>query len=340
MSFSPKRCLIVGPSWVGDMIMAQSLFMTLKQRYPFLQIDVLAPSWSKPIVASMPEVSESIEMPIGHGKIGFSQRYRMGKALRANNYDWAIVLPNSLKSALIPYWSNIPRRTGYVGEMRYGLLNDTRKLDKQRLTMTVQRFVALAHDNMTCSPGDYQSPKLQVSDKEIAVTIASFDLNPNDRPVLALCPGAEYGPAKRWPEAHFANLAQRVIKGGWQVWLLGSDKDIPVTEAIKKLTDSKYCVSLAGKTSLQQVMNLLASADKAVSNDSGLMHIAAAVNTPLVALYGSSDPVFTPPLSVNHHVLSLGLECSPCFKRECPLGTLACLKGISVDQVHSKVIDG
>ena len=338
MSFSPNRCLIVGPSWVGDMIMAQSLFMALKQRYPLLKIDVLAPGWSKPIVASMPEVSESIEMPLGHGKIGFAQRYRIGKALRANSYDWAIVLPNSLKSALIPYWAKIPKRTGYVGEMRYGLLNDVRALDKQRLSMTVQRFVALAHDKEAYSPDDYQMPKLQVSDQEIAATMATFDLDHIVKPVLALCPGAEYGPAKRWPEAHFASLAKRVINEGWQVWLLGSDKDIPVAEEIKKLTDSEYCVSLAGKTSLQQVMNLLARADKAVSNDSGLMHIAAAVNTPLVALYGSSDPTFTPPLSANHEILSLGLECSPCFRRECPLGTLACLEGISTDQVYVKVI--
>ena len=337
MSFSPQRCLIVGPSWVGDMIMAQSLFMALKQRFPHLQIDVLAPGWSKPIVASMPEVSESIGMPLGHGKIGLGERYRLGKSLRTKKYDWCIVLPNSLKSVLIPYWANIPKRTGYVGEMRYGLLNDARTLDKQTLGMTVQRFVALAHERESFSPENYQAPRLRLSEVELAGTLSGFGLR-DTRPALALCPGAEYGPAKRWPEAHFASLAKRVVAEGWQVWLLGSDKDVPVTEEIKRLIDSEYCVSLAGKTTLQQVMYLLALADKAVSNDSGLMHIAAAVNTPLVALYGSSDPTFTPPLSTNHDVLSLGLECSPCFKRECPLGTLACLEGISVTEVFVKVI--
>ena len=179
---------------------------------------------------------------------------------------------------------------------------------------------------------------MQLSDEEIAITLATFDLSVEDRPVLALCPGAEYGPAKRWPEAHFASLSQKAIDAGWQVWLLGSDKDAPVTEGIKKLIGSEYCVSLAGQTSLKQAMHLLSIAKKAVSNDSGLMHIAAAVNTPLVALYGSSDPLFTPPLSNNNDVISLGLECSPCFKRECPLGTLACLDGISVDRVFGRII--
>lgn len=337
MSFSPERCLIVGPSWVGDMIMAQSLFIELKRRYPTLQMDVLAPGWSKAIVASMPEVSESIEMPLGHGKLGLTERYHLGRSLRAKGYDWSIVLPNSLKSALIPYWANIAKRTGYIGEMRYGLLNDARKLNKRTLTMTVQRFVALGVAEGSYSPDDYPKPALIVNAQEQSETLAAFKLKTEGRPVLALCPGAEYGPAKRWPEANFAELAKQAIQKGWQVWLLGSDKDIPVTDMIKESVASEYCVSLAGRTSLKQVMHLLSAATKAVSNDSGLMHIAAAVNTPLVAIYGSSDPGFTPPLSDNHDILSLGLKCSPCFKRECPLGTLACLEGIGVEHVVQKI---
>lgn len=337
MFFSPKRCLVVGPSWVGDMIMAQSLFIELKNRYPALKIDVLAPSWSQSIVASMPEVSESIEMPLGHGKLALHERYRLGKSLRGRGYDWSIVLPNSLKSALVPFWANIPKRTGYIGEMRYGLLNDARKLDKTALKMTVQRFVSLGVTDGCYSPENYPKPKLAINAQDREKTLAALGLETKSRPVLAMCPGAEYGPAKRWPETHFAELAAKAGRNGWQVWLLGSDKDTPVAHKIKQLSATEHCISLAGKTSLEQVMYLLSAATKVVSNDSGLMHIAAAVNTPLVAIYGSSDPGFTPPLSDNHEVFSLGLACSPCFKRECPLGTLACLEDIGVGLVTNKL---
>ncbi len=144
MPLNPQRCLVVGPSWVGDMVMAQSLFIRLRQGHPDMEIDVLAPAWSRPLLAVMPEVNQSIVMPLGHGELGLAARYRLGVSLRQRSYDWAIVLPNSFKSALVPWWANIPVRTGYRGEMRYGLINDMRILDRQKLAMTVQRFVALA----------------------------------------------------------------------------------------------------------------------------------------------------------------------------------------------------
>lgn len=327
-----KKCLVVGPSWVGDMIMAQSLFIRLKEDNPELIIDVLAPQWSEPLLAVMPEVNASIVMPLGHGEVGLGKRYALGKSLRANGYDWAIILPNSLKSALVPFWAKIPKRTGYKGEMRYGLLNDVRYLDKQVLTMTVQRFVALGSQTHPKKAPNYAQPSIAVSAEKLSKTQAKFSLS-QQQAFIALCPGAEYGVAKRWPEKHYAQLADKMIEKGYQVLLVGSAKDKPVAENIVRLSNAEPIVDLTGETSLDEVIALLQMADFVVSNDSGLMHIAAAVNTPLVALYGSSDPSFTPPLSANHAVLTLNLSCSPCFKRECPLGTLACLEDITSERV-------
>lgn len=335
MTLDPKKCLVIGPSWVGDMVMAQSLFIVLKQKYPMMSIDVLAPAWSKSILVAMPEVSRALELPFEHGKLDLVGRWRLGCSLREQQYDWGLVLPNSLKSA-IPLWAaNIKQRTGYKGEMRYGLLNDVRRLDKQKLTKTVQRFVGLAFQGVEYD-GIYPNPCLVVDPAIQQQVCEKFNID-GDRPLVAICPGAEYGPAKRWPEKHVAVFAVQMSKLGYQVVLLGSEKDRVVTDAICSLGELPQEVNLAGKTKLSDVMALLAQADIAVTNDSGLMHIAAAVGTQVVAIYGSSDPNFTPPLSYNSEVISLGLECSPCFKRECPLGTLACLEAIEPAQVIKRI---
>lgn len=331
MAFSPQRCLIVGPSWVGDMVMAQSLFMALQQRFPHLQIDVLAPKWSKPILAAMPQVHHAIEMPVTHGELALRKRFQVGNALRTNAYDWAIVLPRSLKSALVPFWARAQVRTGYKGEMRYGLLNDIRPLDKSVLTMTVQRFVALGLPADAPLPPAIEPPQLVVTEAQREAVRQKF-LGEGQN-ILALCPGAEYGGAKRWPADYFVEVARYHLSQGGQVILLGSGKDASVTADIASAAASPACFDLAGKTSLQEVLALLSLADNVVSNDSGLMHVAAAVGTPVIALYGSSDPHYTPPLSDKAKILHLGLECSPCFKRECPLGHLDCLRKISPQQV-------
>lgn len=327
--------LVVGPSWVGDMVMAQSLFKVLKQVHTDCNIDVLAPAWSKALLDRMPEVRAAIEMPLGHGQLQLGLRYRIGKSLREKHYDQAIVLPNSLKSALIPFWARIPRRTGYVGEMRWGLLNDARKLDRQKLTMTVQRFVALACSSKTCETLPEIPPPVLVMDANNAVVACErLGLAKPRGKLLVLCPGAEYGPAKRWPEEYYAEVAREKIRQGWQVWLFGSDKDHAVCEHIATQAGAG-CVNLAGRTSLEDAIDLMSLADAVVSNDSGLMHVAAALQKPLVAVYGSSDPGFTPPLNEQAKVLTLGLSCSPCFKRECPLGHLDCLRKLEPARVLS-----
>ncbi len=330
-----KKILVVGPSWVGDMVMAQSLFMALKANNPDCLIDVLAPQWSLPLLDRMPQVNTGIPMPLGHGQFDLSARYRLGKSLRGKNYQQAILLPNSWKSALIPFFANIKQRTGYLGEQRWGLLNEPRKLDKQFLTMTVQRFVALAYPADQKQLPDCPVPVLKIPENSPQQLIEKFKLTQNNK-ILALCPGAEYGPAKRWPVEHYAELATEKLDQGWNVFLFGSAKDQPVAEQINALANHR-CQDFSGKTSLAEAVDLMSLADVVVSNDSGLMHVAAALNKQVIAIYGSSDPNFTPPLNASAKVINLNLECSPCFKRECPLAHTRCLYDISPQQILAEM---
>jgi len=313
------------------MVMAQSLFMTLKASDPECQIDVLAPEWSFPLLDRMPEVSKGISMPLMHGQFGFSKRVQLGKQLSSVKYDQAILLPNSWKSALIPFFANIPLRTGYIGEARWGLLNDARKLDKKKLSMTVQRFVGLGLVKSKDKFPDYPIPVLSIKKKDQQAVSEKFQLEPSNK-ILALCPGAEYGPAKQWPAEHYAELAKQKIAQGWTVFIFGSAKDKSVSEQINQLSKNS-CHDFSGKTSLAEAVDLMSLSQVVVSNDSGLMHVAAALNKKTIAIYGSSDPGFTPPLNSSAKVIYLNLECSPCFKRECPLGHTQCLTNISPEQV-------
>jgi heptosyltransferase II len=322
--------LLVGPSWVGDMVMAHSLVQTLKERSPDCAIDVLAPAWSSALLDRMPGVRRCVIMPVGHGRLGLGQRFALGKNQR-RRHDQAIVLPNSWKSALIPFFARIPRRIGYLGEWRYGLLNDWRRLDKALLPMTVQRFVALGLPTDAPLPPACPSPRLRVDPADSQTAMSAFKLSAK-RPILLLCPGAEYGPAKRWPAARFAETARVMRDQGWMIWIMGSAKDMMIAEKIRALTGSR-CVNLAGRTTLAQAVDLMAQASAVISNDSGLMHVAAALRRPLVAVYGSSDPQSTPPLSKAARIVSLELKCSPCFQRECPLGHLDCLRTLQPELV-------
>ena len=329
--------LIIGPSWVGDMVMAQTLFICLKQRHGAdCMIDVLAPDWSRPILERMPEVRQALSFPLGHGALELSTRRSIGQGLRGQ-YDQAILLPNSLKSALVPFFADIPLRTGWRGEMRYGLLNDVRKLDKDAYPLMIERFMALAYEPNTELPKPYPRPALQIDPASREQALQHFGLE-RDRPVLALCPGAEFGEAKRWPSEHYAAVADAHIRQGWQVWLFGSKKDHAVAEHIRgRLIPGlrEEATNLCGDTSLAQAIDLLSCADAVVSNDSGLMHVASALNRPLVAVYGSTSPGFTPPLADRVETLQLGLDCSPCFDRTCRFGHYNCLRDLMPAQVNA-----
>lgn len=331
------RILVVGPSWVGDMVMAQSLFKLLKQGRPSCTIDVLAPAWSHPILERMPEVSKALELPLGHGELGLKTRWQLGKSLAQSGYTQAIVLPRSWKSALVPFAAGIPQRTGYLGEQRYFLLNDRRSLNKQVLNQTVKRFAALGlpkgQQATWLHERELPQPLLRVDVLNQQRLLAGLGLN-TSRPVVAMMPGAEYGPAKQWPLDSFRTLATQLAQRGYQVWVLGSTKDQPAGQYIAQ-GQAGGVMNLCGRTQLVDTVDLLACAQHAVTNDSGLMHVAAAVGTRVHAIYGSSSPEFTPPLTENKVVHYLGLPCSPCFKRTCPLGHLECLRGIKPGDVFA-----
>ena len=324
-----KKILIIGPSWVGDMVLAHSLFQSLKAQNPDVIIDVAAPAWTLPLLARMPEVHEAIALPFKHGQLALLERIRFGRSLKHKGYAQAILLVNSFKSAILPLAAGIPQRTGFLGELRYGLLNDIRLLDKSRLPRTVDRFVALGLDkNQNLNISKIANPRLIADHNNAQRVLEKNGINKPTEKILGLCPGAEYGAAKRWPAEYYAEVANKALNHGWQVWLFGSDKDIPVTSTINDLVRGR-CQDWGGKTNLGEAIDLMSLCDTVISNDSGLMHVAAALDKKLVAIYGSSDPHHTPPMHPQAVVEYLGLDCSPCFKRECPLGHLNCLKQIS-----------
>jgi heptosyltransferase-2 len=294
----------------------------LKSRDPQGVIDVLAPPWALPVYRRMPEVAQAIANPFGHGDLRLADRRRFARSLPA--YDRAIVLPNTFKSALIPWHAGVPLRTGWRGEMRYGLLNDMRRLDKEALPLIVERYAALAQAAGEALEGPLPEPRLVVDDIARHATLSRHGLVLG-RPIAAFAPGAEYGPAKRWPARHFGELGRMLLQQGWQVWLFGSEKDAAITSQIRALVAGE-CRDLAGRTTLDEAIDLMSLADRVVTNDSGLMHIAAALDRPTAAIFGSSSPAFTPPLSAKARVISLRLSCSPCFARECPLGHTNCLE--------------
>lgn len=309
--------------------MMQPLLMRLRERYPAAEIHVLAPAWSAPLLARMPEVTATIENPFAHGSFDWAGRRALGRRLRGNGastgFQQAYVLPNSWKSALVPCFAKIPERIGYHGEARYFLLN--RRFPKSTLPRLVDRYAALAGSFDTPTP----EPRLTSSPAQQRSARAALGLPTEGAPIV-FCPGAEYGPAKRWPIHHFAALARALGADGTTIWIIGSAKDRDVGDAIAHRSDGT-ALNLCGRTTLEQAIDLIAGARAVVSNDSGLMHVAAALDRPMVALYGSSSPAYTPPLSARAKILSLGLDCSPCFKRECPLGHLRCLEDILPERV-------
>ncbi|MDR1708285.1 MAG: lipopolysaccharide heptosyltransferase II [Candidatus Accumulibacter sp.] len=327
-----SRALVVAPAWIGDAVMAQPLFMRLRRARPGLRLDALAPRWVAPVLRRMPEIGEIVDSPFAHGKLDLAARFALGRRLARRGYAQAYVLPNSAKSALAPFFAGIPERIGFTGEARYGLLNRRHTLDAAALPRMVERFAQLAQPPGEPLERPVEFPRLASTAEQQAQTLFALGIE-RPRRAAVFCPGAEYGPAKRWPARHFAALADALAGRGVEVWLLGSAKDRPAGEEIAARAARAKPRNLCGLTALGQAIDLIAAADFVVCNDSGLMHVAAALGRPLVALYGSSSPGFTPPLSERAAILSLGLECSPCFKRECPLGHMNCLNQLDPRRV-------
>jgi len=299
--------------------MAQPLFARLRGKLSGGgRLEALAPPWVAPVLRRMGEFDEVIEAELRHGALQLGERWRLGRRFGSRGYDQAIVLPNSWKSALVPFFAGIPIRSGYVGESRYGLLNLLYRENEPRESIPVH------YARLSEAPGRELAQPLPAPSLGSAPnkTAAKFGVA---APYAVFCPGAEYGPAKRWP--YFRELSERT---GTQVVLLGSGDDLETSQSVRG-------TNLIGKTTLDEAIDLVAGAEYVVSNDSGLMHVAAALGTPQVALFGSSSPAHTPPLSGKARVVWLKPECSPCFKRECPLGHFRCMRELSVERVLQEI---
>ncbi len=315
------RILVVAPNWIGDALMAQPLLARLREKLPGARLEALASPWVAPVLRRMAELDEVIEADLPRGALALRQRWRLGRRLKPRRYDQAIVLPNTWKSALVPFFADVPIRSGYVGESRYGLLNLLYR-EKKLLAPMASHYACLSEPPGTAPKEPLPVARLRADPGRVRETQRRFGIEGR---YAALCPGAEYGPSKRWP--YFKELAQRV---GLPVVLLGS------------ANDREHCVSiegknLAGETTLDEAIELIAGAVLVVTNDSGLMHVAAALGTPQVALYGSSSPAHTPPLSASARTVWLGIECSPCYARQCPLGHFRCMRELSVERVLAEI---
>ncbi|CAM8378946.1 lipopolysaccharide heptosyltransferase II [Candidatus Methylopumilus universalis] len=329
---NPKKILIIGPSWLGDMVIAQKLFKVIKDIYPDSELHVASPAWTMPLVTRMPEVSKSISLPFSHGELNILKRYQIAKTLKLEGYSQAIVLPNSFKSALIPFFAGISKRTGFLGEVRFALINDRIKKDPL-LYRTVDQFLALAPKSKSTkvSLSTYLISKPSQGKKLLPGKLSGSDK------VLGIAPGAEYGESKRWPIEYFADVANEAIQKGWVVISLGSTHDQDLGKTLDRLTKNKV-INLIGKTKLEEVIDVMSLCQKFLSNDSGLMHVAASLNIKQVAIFGSSDPKKTPPLSRHAKLAYLDLSCSPCFERICPLQHTNCLKNIKPSEIIKKLI--
>ena len=319
--------LVVGPSWVGDMVMAHSLVRYLKQQNPGAPVDLIAPAWSAPVARRMADVREAIVLPVSHRELGLTERRSLGRALRDRCYSQAFVLPSSMKSALVPWFAHVPLRTGYRGEWRYGLLNDLRAKDPRKTVPPARKWLALGYPADAGLPDVTPPPRLQPDAGNRDRLVELMGLR-SSRPVVALVPGGEHGSSKRWPVEYFGELARALAQQGISVWVFGSSRETPLGNSIAA-EGGKAVVNLCGRTMLADVVDLLGSVAGVVCNDSGLMHVAAALGVYVVALYGPTTPAFTPPMTDNSRVLYLDLPCSPCYSGECPLEHHNCLRQIS-----------
>ncbi len=331
------KILVVAPRWVGDAVLSQSLLKLLRKRHPTATIEALASPLIAPLFSFMPEVDCCLELSTSSGKVDLLQRIKMAFQVRKRRYDWAIVMPGSFKSAIVPWLARVPRRTGTTHEFRTWLINDPKVADIAKFLLSIDRASLLGLDkNEEQPPGFSERPSFVCDEDKVARTIQEFGIVAESQKFIALVPGSEGGEAKRWPTEHYAEAANLLLAEGFQVLIIGSSKEVDIAQSIQ-LSTRNQCLDLCGKTSLEQAVHILSVASSVVCNDSGLMHVAAALNKPIVAIYGPTHADHTPPLSDMAQVISLGLPCSPCYERNCPLGHHDCMRQITAATVVEQV---
>lgn len=333
-----KKTLIIGPSWVGDAVLTEPLITCLKQQTTDQTITVFAPAYTHGVYRRIPAVDHLQINPFPHQSTAFLSRRNMGYSLRQESFDEAYILPNSWKSALIPWWANIPKRLGYLGEWRYGLLTNPIRNPPKKSLLMVQHYLNLASPDGAQEINTPPSPSLTPNQSTLPETRKHLGLTNMTAPIAIICPGAEYGPSKRWPTEYFAEIAQWLCTLNYQIWIMGSSKDAPIAQQIAAHLPPEQVSQLCGKTQLEEAIDLMSLATVVLTNDSGLMHVAAALKITQIAIFGSSSPKFTPPLSSRATIQQLTLPCQPCFKRECPLGHHHCMRKLLPDQIKSVIM--
>jgi heptosyltransferase-2 len=333
----PARILVVGPRWIGDVVMTQSLFISLRRRLAGAVIDVLTPTHTAPLLGRMPEVDEAIVMDIAHGRLALSERRNVARTLRRRGYDQAIVLQRSAKAALVPWLAGIKVRTGQRGDPRFGLIKDVRPLDTKRYPLKAEHYalLGLAHAGDPLESITY--PQLEVDAHNQTRLLATLGLT-TERPVVGFAPGAAYGSAKQWPVRHYAALAGALDTLGWSCWIFGGKGDRDIAQAMCTAAP-RHAVDLTGRTRLTEAADLAALTTQFVGNDTGIMHLAAATAPSVIGRYGSTDPDYAPPLAGLSQRLWRGLDCSPCRQRECPLAHHACLEDLPVADVLTACLE-
>ena len=330
MTGQDSRILVVAQAWVGDLVLSQILYALLERQQPDTSIDVVAPTWAGALLERMPQVSRHIPLDVRHGQLGLWRRWAAARRLDAE-YQQAIVIPRSIKAALLPWAAGIKKRVGFNSGMRNGLINDSRARPPDIMT----RMARLASPD-SIDPDSIPRPRLEVDSEKAIDVLRQWEIDPNE-PVVGLMPGAAYGRAKEWGAESFAKLAAMFVEQGNRICVVGISKDHPLGEVIARAAPERI-VNLCGKTTLDQAIHLISRLSVAICNDSGLMHIAAAVNTPVIGIYGPTSPDTHPPLTDARKILSVRTLCSPCHRRVCPYGHHACMTRIAPEQVHEAAL--
>ena len=341
MNNSPHPILVIAPNWIGDAVMAQPLLEALSEQYPLAPIDIVADQWVAPVLEFMPVIRQIFKTQFARGKIALKSRWQLAKILQQQHYQSAYILPNQWKAALIPWFAGIPKRVGYIGEKRYGLLNVLHR-DQNRPMVTFYRMLAETIDVPCLALEQIAPPHLIVDPKEQRSLLESLELTQNN--FVVFCPGAEFGSAKRWPIEYFAQLANDLLQSASQrpIVLLGSPKENELANHLIQAVDLNRRTSvhsLIGKTTLTEAILLLSAATAVVANDSGLLHIASALSRPAIGLYGPTDTAHAPPLHKQARALSIDLACRPCKQRECPLQHHRCMRDLNPEYVHSQLLE-